>query len=179
MFTSSYGFLEQGNFLAFKDPEVFKHKDFIYKPGGTILKDTEEKDYSSSGDIGFLIPNISNQGDRKFLYVYGRSTRHLIKDLPSLDLIERSLKDTWLVRDCLLQRISIPGKDDEYTYNLYIEIRDSLLDSKMISWQKTQDMIKVFAQDLSRLSLINITHIGILNFDGMRNIADKLRYYNT
>lgn len=185
MFTSSYGFLEQGNFTAFKDPEVFKDKNFIYKPGGTILKDTEiSETYLSSDDIGYVIPNISNQGDRKFLYVFGKKDRHVITtsstnaNTPSLDLIERSLKDTWLIRDCFLQRISIPGKDDEYTYNLYIEVRDALLDLKMISWQKTQTIIKTLATDLTYNSNIKITHIGILKFDGIRNVAEKLQYYN-
>jgi hypothetical protein len=180
MFTSSYGFLEQGNFTAFKDPELFKHKAFIYKPGGTILKSTEEFGfYKSSSDNGSLITNISNQGDRKFLYIHSRKDRNRgIQEAPSLDLIERSIKDTWLIRDCFLQRISTPGKSNEYTYNLYVEVRDVLLDSKMISWQKMQDTIKILVTELDRNSFIKITHMGIIKFDAMRNVADKLQYYN-
>jgi hypothetical protein len=180
MFTSSYGFLEQGNFTAFKNPEVFKHKNFIYKPGGTILKSTEEFGfYISSSDNGSLIPNISNQGDRKFLYIYSHKDRDRgIQEAPSLDLIERSIKDTWLIRDCFLQRMSVLGKSDEYTYNLYVEVRDELLDSKMISWQRMQDTIKIVATELDRNSFIKITHMGIIKFNAMRNVAEKLQYYN-
>jgi hypothetical protein len=41
-FSSSYGFLEEGNILSFKDPKLFKHNNFIYKPGGTVLMDNEK-----------------------------------------------------------------------------------------------------------------------------------------
>lgn len=206
MTSSSYGFLEQGNFLAFKDPEVFKHRRFILKPGGTILKDTElsltidnEHGFTSStklsvgeigiidavtehivrsirsGDIGLLMPNLPNQGDRKFLYVYGRDSRHNeVKDVPSLDLIEKSIKDSWLIRDCFLQRSFENGK---YTHKLYVEIREELVDSKLIRWKEIEDTIKVLAKELDTHSDVKISHYAILHFRGMRNIVGKLQYY--
>jgi hypothetical protein len=206
MVSSSYGFLEQGNFLAFKDPEVFKHNNFIRKPGGTILKDSEpslvidkEHGFTSStklsvgeigivdavtdhiiriirsGDVGLFIENISNQGSRKFLYVYGRDTRHNeVKDVPSLDLIEKSIKDTWLVRDCFLQREYI---DEKYIHKLYVEIRVDLIDSKLTRWQEIEDTISILAKELDKHSDIKISHYAILSFNGMRNVVGKLKYY--
>lgn len=215
MFTSSYGFLEEGNFLAFKDPEVFKHKDFIYKPGGTLLKDSEvlfnkvainmEKGFVSasnlsvgeiclvedennflsqtilSGDVGMFIPNVPNQGDRKFLYVYGRSNRHkedgqFVQEEPSMDLIEKSIKDTWLIRDCFLQRHWVSRH--ECGYKLFFEIREDLLDSKQISWQKVENTIAALVVEFCKNSSIKITHYAIIRFNGIRNIAGKLQYYN-
>ena len=215
MFTSSYGFLEEGNFLAFKDPEVFKHKNFIYKPGGTLLKDNEnffnkvfinleqgfistsklevgeicvnvnedEEDikYIPSDDLGMLIPNIPNQGDRKFLFVYGKSARHkeddiYLEDQASLDLIERSLKDNWLIRDCFLQRNWENNTDP--TYNLFVEIREDLLDVRHISWEEIESTVRIMAMELDKNSSTRIDGYAILKFNGMRNIADKLQYYN-
>jgi hypothetical protein len=48
----------------------------------------------------------------------------------------------------------------------------------MISWQKMQDTIKILVTELDRNSFIKITHMGIIKFDAMRNVADKLQYYN-
>jgi hypothetical protein len=216
MFSSSYGFLEEGNFLVFKNPELFKHKDYIYKPGGTLIKDAEssvvineEVGFTSStnlsvgeigmvnenssriitsGDVGLLIPNISNQGDRKYLYVYGRKNRHLnstniegiqisifVTNQPSLDMIEKSIKDTWLIRDCFLHRHFNEGV---YSYELFVEIRDELLDSKKISWEEVEDTIKVLTEELNRNSVTKVNHSGIVSLNGMRNVAGKLQYYN-
>lgn len=204
MFTSSYGFLEQGNFLAFKDPEVFKHKDFIYKPGGTILKKDEpflviNKDENSrlgeievidemtehllktipSEDFGMILPNISNQGDRKFLYVYDRMLRHRVPpmNLPSLSLLERSLKDTWLIRDCFVQSYydgsAIPK------YRLIVEIRKDLLDLLKIPFEEIEINVRNLAESITKTSdNIQITHYAIVKFNGMRNIEGKLQYYN-
>lgn len=213
MFSSSYGFLEQGNFLAFKDPEVFGHKDYIYKPGGTLIKGVgfddetidkvvinKEEEFTTtanlsvgeicavveesehivktikSTDIGLLIPNIPNQGDRKYLYVYGRKSRHLnTTHIQSLDLIERSIKDTWIIRDCFLQPYC-DGPD--WKYKFVVEVREVLLDSKQVSWKEVEDTVRSLAEDFNKNSAIKLTHYAILKFDGMRNVAGKLQYYN-
>jgi hypothetical protein len=209
MFSSSYGFLEQGNFLAFKDPELFHHKDFIYKPGGTLLKDNDflfkevfideynssktttgiiigeacvKEEIStgivksiSSGDLGMMISNIPNQGDRKYLYIYGRKFRDPLSHKVSLDLVERFLKDTLLIRDCFLRKHVY--NSDVVKYELFIELREDLFDIKHISWKDVQFTIKDIVNKLQDSAGIEIESYAILKFNGMRNIAGKLQYY--
>jgi hypothetical protein len=198
MFTSSYGFLEQGNFLAFKDPELFKHKDFIHKPGGTLLKHNHVVIDKGIGqielnieegetwrkvimpkDIGMIIKNISNQGDREYLYVYAKAYKFdcydELRTLPSLDLIEKSIKDTWLIRDCSVQRYIT--SDGQIYHNLLIEVREDLLDYKQIPWHKVNSMIKLLASELDKKSSIKVNNYAIISFNAMRNVAGKLQHY--
>jgi len=214
MFSSSYGFLEEGNFLAFKDPELFSHKEFIYKSGGTLLKTTNElydKIYIDgskgngfitstnltvgevcleehnrlirSEDLGMFIKNVPNQGDRHYLFIYGKKRRHEddLREitepwLTSLDLFEKTLKDNWLIRDCFLQR----NWDKDYknpVYNLYVEIREDLLDSRHMTWDNVREIIHTMATELDKTSMIRLSNFAILKFNGMRNVVDKLQYY--
>ena len=214
MFSSSYGFLEQGNFLAFKDPELFGHKDYIYKSGGTLLRNNDmifknifidedesykvgkditlgeiclEEDILNNGmtsilrseDLGFTIPNVLNQGDRKYLYMYGRKQRDPVHNKMSLDLLEKSLKDTLLIRDCLVRRrnIHVNGTEVSYSYDVFIELREDLLDITKANWQKVQNSIVALLLDVEDKFSIKIENHAILNFDGIRNVADKIQYY--
>lgn len=187
MFTSSYGFIEQGNFLAFKDPEVFKHKNFIYKPGGTLLKNNNvfiESDGEiylkygnrkiNSEDMGIFIKNIPNQGDRQYLQVLGRIIRATGDNTPHLDLVEKSFKDTMLVRNCYLRANNTPGKE---TYTLCIEPRKDLLDIKHIGWDELNAAINLLALDIKKNVMLDVTNYTILGFDGMCNIVGKIQYY--
>ena len=197
MFSSSYGFLEQGNFLAFKDPSMLKDKNFMLKPGGSILKDTnvtienlifegmksemqigdicipesERSPFIPSDDIGFFVPNISAQGDRKYLYVTNRKKRVLSDPLNSLSLLERSMKDTFLIRDCFIREVS-SGQ-----YEVFLEPREELLDTIGMTWEEYYNTIQKYLSKFKDTTSINISSFAILNFNGMRNIAGKLQYY--
>ena len=190
MFSSSYGFLEQGNFLAFKDPSMLYNKNFMAKPGGSILKDADVEIHNlifegmksevqigeiyvnkiNSGDIGLFIPNISEQGDRKYLYIYGKKYRNDPKVLRSFDLLERTIKDTFLIRDCLIRKTGD-------NYEMFIEPREDLLDAIGISWEEYHDTIRKYLIKFKDNTGVQISHFAILKFSGMRNIIGKLRYY--
>jgi len=196
MFSASYGFLEQGNFLAFKDPSMFRNKDFMLKPGGSILKDTKvdihnlifegmkqemkigdiyipENETTTairSGDIGFFVPNTPEQGDRKYLYIYDKNFRNDAKVLRSLDLLERTMKDTFLIRDCFIRRVGD-------NYEVFIEPREELIDTVGMSWEEYHTAIKKYLEKFKDNTNLHITRFAILKFKGMRNVAGKLQYY--
>lgn len=204
-FTSSYGYLEQGNFLAFKDPSLFKNKNFYCKPGGSVLKESDElfkrvrveedlfinckigNNYvgeivaeantvnglrvMKSEDLGMEIPNIESQGSRKYIYVLGRKNRYSTSsEAVNLDLIEKMIKDTLLIKDCFL--IKVGGG-----YRLYIEPREKLFDVHHIEWNELVAAVNVLIKDLKDNKSIKIIGSAILRFDGFRNIAGKLQYY--
>lgn len=202
-FTSSYGYLEQGNFLAFKEPYAFKHKDFCFKPGGSVLKesidlfekvlvkenpmaDVKINDHyvgevivetkvgdtirtMESGDLAVEINNIPNQGNRKYIYVIGKKHRYPVAK-NSLDLAEKAIKDTILIRDCFL----IPFNGG---YGLCIEIREELFDLHSILIEEFMPSVKLLIKDLKDNKGLNITGHAILRFNGFKNIAGKLEYY--
>ena len=118
-----------------------------------------------------LIKNIPNQGDRDFLYVYGRKLRNLDSTVPSLDLIERSFKDTLIIKDCFIRK-------DGDQYKLYIEARKDLLDIKHIGWEELDKTIKLLAQEFKKNTTLDITGYAILEFHGIRNIVGKLQFFN-
>ena len=210
LFTSSYGYLEQGNFLAFKDPILFKNKKFYSKPGGTILKDSaelfdsvgvedsvavrfldDEEDLVGevtvktiiagkpwimrSEDLGTEIPNISSQGNRKFLYIFGRICRYplfipLINN--SLELMEKSVKDTLLIRDCLIIR-------DGDELSLVIEPRFDIFDIHRISEEELKAVIQSLIDSLRKDNNVVINKLVTMELNGMRNIIGKIQlYYN-
>ena len=213
LFTSSYGYLEQGNFLAFKDPTLFKSKKFYSKPGGTILKNSPElfdsvgtedsnavfyingKDYGlleeelkeitvktmiagrpwtmRSEDLGAEIPNIPSQGKRQFLYIFGRICRYpSVMTDNSLELMEKSVKDTLLIRDCLIIR-------DGDELSLVVEQRLSMFDIHRIGEEELKAVIQSLVSSLKRDNNIVINKLVTMELKGMRNIAGKIiLYYN-
>jgi hypothetical protein len=207
MFTSSYGFLEQGNFLAFKDPKLFKDRHFAFKPGGSILKNSEElfdnvvvankgpkyikenrivaeltvkvklgdklKELASE-DLALFIQNIKDQGERAYLYIFGRKDRYLSSgDVnASLELVEREIKDSLYVRDCFL--IKIWGVNQ---YNLYIEPREELLAVHKIPWPELETIVQSVVNEITDEGLISISKYAILKFDGFRSHLDKIQFF--
>ena len=210
MFTSSYGFLEQGNFLAFKNPELFRHKDYFNKPGGTVLKEAPEyfervginkedwiltqkdsnqvvgelivntmsdldprtfgKRLAKSGDWVVEIKNIESQGDRKYIRILGRKSRNEINVKMSIDMAEKTMKDTILIRDCLLVK-----RGD--THHLYVEPRKDVMNIHGIHSTELDGLILFLIKEVNKHAFINITGYALLPFDRMRNAAGKLEYY--
>ena len=202
MFSTSYGFLEQGNFLAFKDPSMLKNKQFMLKPGGSIVKESNVEikniifegmksenqvgdicinasEYSSdlsSGDIGLFVPNTEEQGDRKYLYVTNKKYRASTNPLSSIDLLERSMKDTFLIRDCFIHEYFNTALNTK-EYEIFIEPRENLLDTVGMSYMEYYNSILHYLERFKADSKLNITKFAILKFDAMRNFAGKLQYY--
>lgn len=188
MFSSSYGFMEQGNFLAFKDPILFKHEHYYDKPGGTILKtcsginNAPEIGSNNSlllqsndmtiipGDICSFISNINSQGDRPYLLFHDRDIRVLDISDTSISMLEKLLKDDIIIRDCYIVK-------NNNSYSFYFEVRENLLDLYGISYESLNNTIR---SSLSKLSgKINLSTIGhaIINLNGMRNTAGTIKLY--
>lgn len=200
-FTSSYGFIEQGNFLAFKDPILFKHRNFYSKSGGTLLKDSEDIFESVhinenptisnsvgeitvetnvknkrmvllSEDLGTLVDNVQSQGNRKYLHVLSRKNRHLIYS--SLTMKLDFIEKS--IKDNILIRDCFLIRV-ENGYRLYIEPREDLLDTHNIKWDELNLAINLLIKETKDIQTIDIVGYAILNFKGFRNIAGKLQYY--
>jgi hypothetical protein len=198
MFTSSYGFLEQGNFLAFKDPILFRHPKYSLLSGGTLLKDTSDhifttliKSYNkddinvvneiysfdqigrllSSEDIGKLIENSKEQGDRHFLNVLGRKERNTNYSDITLEEIEKVFKDSILIKDCIIIKKGT-------VFHMFIEARIDVLDSNGISFALFNNTIRTMLYTFYDKTKIDISNFAIIPFDGIRNIAGKIQYYN-
>lgn len=195
-FTSSYGIIEQGNFFAYKNAYDFKNKETIHMPGGRIVNNVSllnsskiktEKDEKIIGEIVMELANTDNDmtkivtddlgmllniGNSKYLYVFGRSSRHFLPyDKYSFDLTERILKDQILTRDCAIQKIN------STEYNLIIEPREELLNSKFIGEDEFNQAVQNWASDFEELSGIKISNYAVTRFNTFKNIAGKLEYY--
>jgi hypothetical protein len=130
-----------------------------------------------SGDIGQFIPNEPEQGDRRYLYVYGRKSRIILDSntkgkFNSLTLVERILKDTYLIRDCHLINL------EDNKYQLLIEPREDILEIKSINSRKLDLTVENLIRLINNNSTIIIASYIIMPFNGMRNIVGKLQYYN-
>jgi hypothetical protein len=195
-FTSSYGLIEQGNFFAYKNMHDFKDKETLRMPGGRIvnsvsfINETEIQTESDKKIIGEVVLELNKPVDsmshivtddlgillkiknKNYLYVFGRASRHFLPyDKYSLDLTERILKDQILIRDCLLQKVNT-GE-----YNLIIEPREELLNSKFIGEDEFNQAVRSWANDFESLSGMKILNYAIVRFDAFKNIANKLEFY--
>ncbi len=202
MFTSSYGYLEQGNFLAFKDPILFKHSKYSLLSGGTLLKTTSDHVFDvlikspnkddrdvvneihsfdqinrilSSEDIGKLIENSKEQGDRHFLNVLGRKDRNPNYSDIMVEEIEKVFKDSILIRDCVVVKKELLGKTE---FHMFIEARIDVIDANGISFSLLNKTIANMLKTFYERTNINISKFAIIPFDGIRNIAGKIQYYN-
>jgi len=188
---------------------LFKNKKYYSKPGGTVLKDSDEvfdkvyveentftdckiggnyvgevvvesvldgkRRIMKSEDLAMEIPNVETQGSRKYLYIIGRKNRYpaRIADM-NFDLVEKSLKDSLLIRDCFMTKTI--DKDHKDCYMLYVEPREEIFDVLNINLEELKSAVELLIKELKDKS-VNVVAYAIMRFDGMRNVAGKLQYY--
>jgi hypothetical protein len=202
--SSSYGYLEQGNFLAFKDPQTFRNRKFFDKPGGSVLLDSPEvfdyvgvdKDYwvkeiaHKNGTMGEVVVKTKINGEDWVMksgdmVVESTNTPNQGKRIYLHVLGRKSrITDDWQVsldtaerciKDTIFVRDCFFIKTRE-GYRFYIEPRDNLLDIHRLGWDEVENSAKLLVKRLKDKK-INVIGYAVLRFSAFRNVVGKLQYW--